>query len=127
MDTAINLQTLLVGGASGLGVVGFFALLFRLLFAREKSEYARLDARIIMLESALKTEQAGHMDCVHNLGVLEGKVTQLSTDLDLSIRRHDLKTEAHIDSLRKENERLAAHLRANGIDLPPPEPEQPPA
>ncbi len=104
-----------------MGGTGLFVVLFKLMFAREGKEYARLDARIIMLETALGKEQNAHSDCVRNLGILEGKVSQLSTDLDFTIRRHDMKTEQQIGIWRKRVRDLELYMVAQGLTIPPTE------
>src|SRR5688572_6269740 len=95
MDIASNISPLLVGGASGMGILGLFALLFRLLFSREAKEYARLEARIVLLEATLKAETSAHMECVRKMGVLEGRVEQLTADINEVIERHDRRNLQH--------------------------------
>lgn len=117
--TQSTVMSLLLGGATGAGVTGLFIILFKLLFAREKSEYARLDARIIILETALGTEQAGHMDCIKELGIVKGQLMQLSTDLDFAIRRHDHKNQDNLKALENYVKELETQLTKNGLPVPP--------
>ncbi len=120
MDASIiNMLFGLMGGT------GLFVVLFKLIFAREGKEYSRLDTRIAMLETALEKEQNARAECVRNLGIMEGKVTQLSTDLDFTIRRHDMKTEQQIGIWRKRVRELELYMVAQGLTIPPTDSDTP--
>ena len=95
MDIANNLGSFAAGG----GFVALLAVVIRLLFAREKSEYARLDTRIQVLEKALQAEQAGHLKCAEEVGVLRGRVEQLTIDMNQVVSRHSMNNKLHEERL----------------------------
>lgn len=78
----------------------------------------RLTNRVDVLESKLSSEQNAHMECVRKMGVLEGKVDQLSRDLDQAIQRHDRRNDEHVEVLKAANAKLEDAMRAAGIPIP---------
>jgi hypothetical protein len=104
MENEVN--SLVTGILAGGGVVGLVALLLRLLFAREKSEYSRLEARIVVLETSLHNEQTAHLECVKKMGALEGRVVQLTQDMNDIIQRHDVKNVEQIIKSKEETIQL---------------------
>jgi BMFP domain-containing protein YqiC len=119
-----EVKSLVIGGVAGGSVVGLVALIIRLLFAREKSEYERLEARIVLLEEQVVAErkraderygakEAEHIDCIKKMGALEGRVVQLTQDMNDVIQRHDVKnTQQIIDSKEATIQLLLAKLEA---------------
>jgi DNA anti-recombination protein RmuC len=103
-----ELTNLLVGVGAGGGGVGLFIVLFRLLFARERSEYTRLENRIVTVERDLKEERDARLECIRNLGITEGRIRQMSEDFDKVIRRHDDKTNEQIQLQIKDMETMHA-------------------
>ena len=121
-----ELTQFLLGGAAGTGLLGVFVVIYRLLFAREAREYARLDARIVMLETAYAAKSTEHINCVQEvgnlkglIGELKGQIKQLTDDLDRAIRRHDDRNTEHVRRLQEKIRELHEQMTSQGLIVPP--------
>jgi predicted RNase H-like nuclease (RuvC/YqgF family) len=72
----------------------------------------QLTSRVEALESKLDKKEDDHRECERKLGMLEGRIEQLSKEMDKAFQRHDTKTWEQTLSMKDEaikelNRRLA--------------------
>lgn len=70
----------------------------------------RLTKRVEDLEKKLDAAHQDHLECTRRQGVLEGKIAQLSEDLDRTIRRHDEATQKQIAMNREKIAELGGQV-----------------
>ena len=70
-------------------------------FEHEVHLLKTLTERVNQLEQMLYKRDSEHRECERKLGVMEGRIEQLTKDMDHVIRRHDEKNQEQIEMNRK--------------------------
>lgn len=99
----VNLNQALVTGSTAGVVFSAFMLAMRLMFAREKHEYTRLENRIMLLEKA-------HDDCLKNEAELKSQLGGLKATLALLSPRPIARVSANADGKITEWSNSATNL-----------------
>ena len=72
----------------------------------QKQVIEQLTARVEALEDKLDKKENDHRECERKLGVLEGRVEQLSKEMGNALQRHDTKTLEQAIAMKDETIKL---------------------